>query len=171
MAKKTATAYAVWSTAWGPIGATATDAGVCGLVLPHYPPDQLGDLLAWENPGAARDTAPFERLVELSREYFNARPADFADIACDLPSERSFAGKVLRACRDVPYGETVSYSELARGIGRPEAARAVAAALGKNPLPLVVPCHRVTYADGRVGGFSAPGGVEVKQRMLAMEAG
>jgi methylated-DNA-[protein]-cysteine S-methyltransferase len=95
---------------------------------------------------------------------------DFSDVACELPGERTFGGLVLLACRRIPYDQTSSYGELARKIRRPDAARAVAGALGKNPLPLVVPCHRVTYADGSLGGFSAPGGVDVKRRMLALEA-
>ena len=162
--------YAVWSTAWGPIGGVAGASGLRRLVLPHYQADQLADLLAWEHQGAVRDTEPFERIIELSRAYFNGQAVDFDDVACELPGEGTFGGKVLRACRTLRYGLTASYSELAKLIGQPEAARAVAAALGKNNIPLVIPCHRVTYAGGALGGFSAPGGVEVKRRMLALEA-
>ncbi len=104
------------------------------------------------------DEKPFAELIVLSRDYFNAKVVDFATIACDLPAEGSFAGKVLRACRAIPYGQTRSYHVLAETIGRGDAARAVAAALGKNPTRCVVPCHRVTYADGRIGGFSRPAG-------------
>jgi methylated-DNA-[protein]-cysteine S-methyltransferase len=168
--KAEATFYAVWPTAWGPMGAAATAAGLVRLVLPHYQADDLAELLAWEHPGAVREAAPFEAVIELSRQYFNGGAMDFGDVLCELPGERTFAGLVLRACRRIPYGQTSSYGELARKIRRPDAARAVAGALGKNPLPLVVPCHRVTYADGSLGGFSAPGGVDVKRRMLALEA-
>lgn len=169
--KRQATAYAVWPTAWGPMGAATVARGICRVELPHYPANPLRELLAWEFPGAAQDEAPFEQLVALSREYFNGKGADFASIACELPGEGSFAGKVLRACRAIPYGRTQSYHALAESIGRPDAARAVAAALGANPVPLVVPCHRVTYADGRIGGFSAAGGEELKRRMLELERG
>lgn len=162
--------YAVWATAWGPVGAVAAAGGLTRLILPHYQLDQLAELLAWEHPGSTRDDGPFQQIIELSRDYFNGRCVDFADVACRLPGEGSFSGLVLRACREIPYGQTVSYGELARRIGRPDAARAVATALGKNPIPLVVPCHRVTYSDGRLGGFSAPGGVEIKRRMLTTEA-
>jgi methylated-DNA-[protein]-cysteine S-methyltransferase len=160
----------VWPTAWGPVGGAAGPRGLRRFVLPHYPADQLGELLAWEHPEAVRDEAPFQQVIELTRAYFNGGQADFRDVPCDLPAERTFTGQVLRACRDIPRGQTVSYGELARRIGRPDAPRAVAAALAKNPVPLVVPCHRVTYADGRLGGFSAPGGVDTKRRMLALEA-
>ena len=161
--------YDVWATAWGPMGAVASPAGIRRVVLPHYQFDDLVALLAWEHTGAARSEARFEALLRLSRDYFNARPVDFGDVICDLPGESSFAGIVLRACRKIPYGRTMSYSALAREIGREDAARAVATAMGKNPIPLVVPCHRVTYADGRAGGFSAPGGPELKRRMLELE--
>lgn len=161
--------YAVWATAWGPIGAVAGDAGLRRIVLPHYQPGDLRDLLAWEHPSAAADEGPFQRLIELTRDYFGARRPDLAEIQCDLPGEGSFAGVVYRACRQIPYGQTLSYSALAIKINRPDAARAVATAMSKNPIPLVVPCHRVVYADGRPGGFSAEGGEQLKRRMLELE--
>jgi methylated-DNA-[protein]-cysteine S-methyltransferase len=162
--------YAVWATAWGPIGGVMGAAGLRRLVLPHYGRNDLGELLAWEHPGAARDEGPFAEIVRLSREYFDGRVVDFAQVPCELPRPGTLGGQVLRACREIPYGQTRSYGRLAESIRRPDAARAVAAALGRNPTPLVVPCHRVTYADGRPGGFSAPGGTQLKQRLLALEA-
>jgi len=161
--------YCVWATAWGPIGAVAGGRGIRRVVLPHYQFDDLVKLLAWEHPGAVRDDGAFERFIQLTRDYFNAKRVDFAGIACDLPGESTFAGKVLRACRLIPYGQTRTYLSLAKTIAREDAARAVAAALGRNPVPLVIPCHRVTYSDGRPGGFSAEGGVDLKRRMLDME--
>lgn len=152
------------------MGAVAGPDGLSRVVLPHYQLDDLVELLAWEHPGAVRDEAPLQTLIDLSRDYFNAKRACFDALVCRLPRAGTFQGKVLRACRAIPFGQTKSYGALARQIGREDAARAVAGALGKNPIPLVVPCHRVTYADGRPGGFSAPGGVEIKQRMLALEA-
>lgn len=162
--------YAAWATAWGPAGAVMGPAGLKRFVLPHYQMKDLLDLLAWEHPGAVRDEKPFEPLIQLSRDYFNGKVTDFSAIACDMPSEKAFAGVVLRACREIPYGQKRNYLKLAETISRPDAARAVAAALGKNAIPLVIPCHRVIYADGRAGGFSAEGGTAIKLRMLEMEA-
>ncbi len=167
--KSKAESWASWPTAWGPVAATANSNGICSFILPHYMPEDLDQLVQWENPDAVRDEGPFEKMIELTREYFNARVVDFSPLELALPGKSTFTGQVLRACRGIPYGKTVSYSHLAREIRRPDAARAVAAALGKNPLPLVVPCHRVTYADGRAGGFSAAGGEALKQRMLDLE--
>lgn len=171
MAPKTAKArwYHAWPTAWGPVGAAMGEAGLCGLVPPHYRLDELLELLAWEHPGSVRDDKPFLTLIELTGDYFNGRGADFSAVECEMPSQRSFAGRVLRACRQIAYGQTSTYGEIARSIDASDSARAVAAALGKNPIPLVIPCHRVTYSDGRSGGFSAPGGVDLKRRMLSLE--
>jgi len=153
------------------MGAVAGEAGIHRVVLPHYQPDELAALLAWRHPKAEKSDGPFEALIEQSRAYFNGQDVLFDDIPVELPPAGAFAGIVLRACREIGWGRTMSYSQVAMKIGREDAARAVATALSKNPTPLVIPCHRVTYADGRPGGFSAEGGPALKQRMLAMERG
>ena len=166
-----ATHHGVWTTAWGPMGAVCSAEGITRVILPHYGADELAALLAWEHAGTTRDEEPFALLIELSRAYFNGRATDFGPVECVLPGEGSFSGKVLRQCRRIGYGQSMSYSDLAKRIGQEDAARAVATALSKNTIPLVVPCHRVTYANGEPGGFSAEGGPAFKQRMLALEAG
>lgn len=163
--------YAVWPTSWGPMGAVAGPRGLTRVVLPHYQRKDLLALLAWEHPGAVQDPAPFEPFVRASTDYFAARKADFSAVLVDLPGDETFFGKVYRACQAVAPGRQVSYRELAIAIGAPDAARAVATALGKNPTPLVVPCHRIIYSSGGLGGFSAEGGLALKQRMLTLEAG
>ena len=161
--------YAVWATAWGPVGAVASDKGLTRFVLPHYQRNDLKELLAWEHPGAVEDSGAFERLIELTEAYFSANRVGFDEIECELPAAGALGGAVARAARNIPFGQTQSYGQLARAIDRPEAARAVAGALSRNRIPLIVPCHRVTYSDGRSGGFSAPDGVELKQRMIDLE--
>jgi methylated-DNA-[protein]-cysteine S-methyltransferase len=151
------------------MGAAVGPHGICRVVLPHYPSDHLRELLTWECPAAVQDEAPFEQLIALSRDYLNAKCVDFGPIACELPPKGGIAGMVFQACRAIPYGQTRSYHVLAEVIGGSEAARAVAGALGRNPTPLLVPCHRVTYADGRIGGFSAAGGEALKARLLELE--
>ena len=120
-------------------------------------------------PAAVEDDSPLARLRDVTQAYFEGCRVDFRDIPCALPSAEHFDGKVLWACHELLYGQTIGYSVLAERVGNPRAARAVASALGRNPIPLVVPCHRVTYADGRLGGFSAEGGVDLKRRMLELE--
>jgi len=161
--------YAVWTTAWGPMSAAATEEGIARVQLPHYPMRDLRELMAFEHPNAVEEESAFARFVELSRAYFNAEPVTFDDLACDLPAERTFGGRVLRACRTIPYGQTVSYARLAAMSGEEGSARAAASTMGRNPIPLIIPCHRVTYSDGRLGGFSAPAGVDQKRKMLALE--
>jgi len=100
------------------------------------------------------------------REYFDGARRDF-----DLPLKLSgteFQVSVLKALQEIPYGETVSYGEIARRIGRPKAVRAVGAANGRNPLPIVVPCHRVIGATGDLTGFG--GGLDTKEALLRLEA-
>ena len=129
------------------------------------------------NPDAERQRRKFLRdhpwagqlLTELGR-YLNGEKASFAGIPLDLGESESFQAKVWRACAKITYGQTVTYAELAARTGRPNAARAVGQAMARNRLPILIPCHRVLRKDGRLGGFSAPGGTSLKRHLLAMEA-
>lgn len=105
-----------------------------------------------------------EAILQL-REYFAGRRREF-DLPL-APEGTEFQKSVWRRLREIPYGVTISYGELARRVGNPKASRAVGAANGKNPLPIVVPCHRVIGADGKLVGFG--GGLPVKQRLLEIE--
>lgn len=110
-----------------------------------------------------------DRLVAMLRLYGRGRPVHFHGIPIDWTSLRPFQRLVLRACRRIPYGKTISYQELAQRIGRPDAVRAVARALATNPLPIIIPCHRVVRKGGNLGGYSAPGGRDLKGKLLMME--
>lgn len=96
-------------------------------------------------------------------------PDDLADLPLDFDGIGAFEAAVYRAAREIPPGRTLTYGELAARVGDRRHARAVGQALGRNPWPIVVPCHRVTAADGRTGGFSAPGGRDTKLRLLELE--
>lgn len=102
-------------------------------------------------------------------DYLSGRPTSFGEIPVVLPRLTPFSQRVLELCRGIPFGQTISYQELARRLGAPRAARAVGQALAKNPLPLIIPCHRVVASSGDLRGFSAPGGVATKARLLAWE--
>ncbi|MBI4549425.1 MAG: methylated-DNA--[protein]-cysteine S-methyltransferase [Candidatus Omnitrophica bacterium] len=101
------------------------------------------------------------------RRYFAGDPRAISGIRLDWSGYTAFEKKVLRACACIPFGRTLTYSELARRIGRPRAARAVGNALGRNRVPLFIPCHRVVRSDGNPGGFTA--GPGWKARLLALE--
>jgi methylated-DNA-[protein]-cysteine S-methyltransferase len=160
----------VWPTAWGPMGGVRGAAGLCRLELPHYSNDDLRALLQWEHPGCRVDDAALDQVAQLCRAYFNGQPADFSAVACDLSAIGPFGRTILNTCRQIGYGQTRSYTQLALMAGQPESkARPAAQTLGRNPVPLVIPCHRVLAAGGGLGGFSAPGGIDLKRRMLDLE--
>lgn len=109
-------------------------------------------------------------LVSRLKRFAGGEPVDFADVSIDLSGQTPFQRAVLRHCRRLKWGTTATYAQLARRAGRPGAARAVGSTMARNPVPVIVPCHRVVRSGGRdVGGFSAPGGNGLKQRMLAQE--
>lgn len=108
----------------------------------------------------------FDEAVCRIRDYFRGNPVDFGD-KLDLSSGTEFQRKVWASCRSIPYGQTRSYGWIAGQIGQPGASRAVGNALGKNPIPIIIPCHRVLAADGGLGGFS--GGLPTKRRLLKIE--
>ncbi len=113
--------------------------------------------------------SPIRGLVRRLQSFARGRADDFRDLRIDLRGRTLFQRRVLHACRQVGYGRTMTYGELAAKAGFPRAARAVGRCMAVNPLPLVVPCHRILPADGRPGKYSAPGGVRMKRRLLAME--
>ena len=116
-------------------------------------------------PGWERRDEPFLDAAKQLREYFGGERRDFA-LAVE-PDASEFQALVLDALRRIPYGETRSYSEVARDVGRPKAVRAVGAANGRNPLPIVIPCHRVIGQDGDLTGFG--GGLAAKRYLLDLE--
>ena len=110
---------------------------------------------------------PFREAIAQLEAYFAGERSRF-DLAL-APVGTPFQRNVWSLLTAIPYGETVSYGELARRLGRSTASRAVGAANGRNPIPIIIPCHRVIGADGSLTGFG--GGLEIKRRLLALEAG
>jgi len=159
--------YSIFDTDFGPFGFVAH---ADGLLATYLPPGRANlrkmILRAWpEAEERAMGLSSFRRDV---RAYFAGKRVEF-EVELELSVQPPFRRRVLHACARVPYGETVTYAELARAAHRPKAARAVGNAMASNPLPLVIPCHRVLRADGSPGGFSAAGGVALKRRMLELE--
>jgi len=117
------------------------------------------------DPGWVEDPRPFRKASGQLDRYFAGELREF-DLTL-APEGTPFQLEVWRALRRIPYGRTISYGELARRVGRPDASRAVGAANGRNPLPIVVPCHRVIGADGSLTGFG--GGLPIKRALLELE--
>jgi methylated-DNA-[protein]-cysteine S-methyltransferase len=145
-----------------PVGPLLVAADEAGLRRIHF---QSGQERLRPDPSWERDPAPFRTLARQLAEYF-ARGRRTFDLPL-APAGTPFQLATWRALSTIPYGETISYAELARRVGRPAASRAVGAANGKNPLPIVVPCHRVIGKDGSLTGFG--GGLETKRALLELE--
>lgn len=108
-------------------------------------------------------------VIERIQNLLAGHPTQFEDVPLAFDQTNAFERDVYRAALAIPHGETRTYGEIATAIGKPGAARAVGGALGRNPIPIIVPCHRVLSADGRSGGFSAPGGAATKMKLLDIE--
>lgn len=113
--------------------------------------------------------ARIAELVDMLYRYADGDEVDFSEVVLSLEHLTPFGRRVVAACRAIPWGQTKSYGELAAACGSPGAARAVGSVMAKNRFPLIVPCHRVLAAGGELGGYSAPDGLTMKRRLLAME--
>jgi methylated-DNA-[protein]-cysteine S-methyltransferase len=173
MQDRTATpsGFALFDTAIGRCGVAWNARGITRITLPEASDAASRQRLARDTPGAAEAAPPpaigaaIERIVS----HVRGEPAALHEIALDMDRVPAFHREVYEAARQIPSGQTVSYGALARSLGKPGAARAIGQAMGKNPFPIVVPCHRVLAANHATGGFSAHGGVETKARLLAAE--
>jgi len=151
-----------WHQIESPVGKLLLAGDGMRLKLIHF---QSGGHARTPSADWVRDAAPFSSAVNQLGEYFAGRRRSF-DLPL-APRGTEFQLIVWAALTRIPYGETLSYGELARRIGRPHASRAVGLANGANPLPIVVPCHRVIGADGSLTGFG--GGLDTKRTLLALE--
>jgi methylated-DNA-[protein]-cysteine S-methyltransferase len=164
--------YLVFETASGFCGIAWNDVGITRFQLPTRSADATERNLLRRLPGAESGT-PTPRVAEAVtavKRYFEGEKIDFSDFQLDLEGQDEFFKQIYAATRRVGWGHTTTYGALAKELGAgPEAARDVGQAMAKNPVPLIIPCHRVLAAGGKVGGFSAPGGSAAKLRMLELE--
>jgi methylated-DNA-[protein]-cysteine S-methyltransferase len=164
-------AFSLFDTAIGMCGIVWRGETIVGAALPGNDADSTRAHLARRFPDAleAAPPGPVGAAIDIVVRMLSGEALDVDGIAVDLSAIDEFDRKVLEAARAIPRGEVRTYGELAAAIGQPGAARAVGAALGRNPIPIIIPCHRILAAAGRSGGFSAPGGTATKFRMLAIE--
>lgn len=167
----TADGFSLFDTPIGACGIAWGGDGVVGVQLPEGRADATRARLRRRFPQAGELPPPaaVRRAVDAIQALLRGEPADLSGVPLDMRAVPDFQRRVYEAARAIPPGATRSYGELARQLGAPGAARAVGQALGRNPFAIVVPCHRVLAAGGRMGGFSAGGGVRTKLRMLAIE--
>ncbi len=164
--------YHVFATAHGMCGIGWSDSGVVRFQLPAASEGAVERMMRQRMPGAEAAVPDEATAAAIGRavRYFDGGRDDFADVVLDLAGQEPFFAAVYGALRQVGWGQTTTYGGLAQAVGAgPEVAREVGQAMARNPVPLIIPCHRVLAAGGKLGGFSAPGGTTAKLRMLAME--
>ena len=153
---------------WGWLAVVGDGRTVRAIVMAYRTKSGVRRQLRASYPDARTSTSAYPALCRQLEAYFGGRPVEMS-APVDLRDLSAFHQRVLRACRTIPFGRVLTYAELAARAGRASAVRAVGGALARNPVPLVIPCHRVVRSDGLLGGFSAAGGVALKRRLLAHE--
>lgn len=164
--------FTFFTTAFGRCGIGWTSTGIAAFQLPsdERAADEARMKRRMRMDGPSAPPEFVVDAIDALKRYFDGERADFTDIAVDLSDVDPFHGRVLTAAREIGWGDISSYGALARvATGDVAAARGVGQAMGRNPVPVIIPCHRVLAADGRVGGFSAPGGTVTKLRLLELE--
>jgi len=164
-------AFTSFETEIGRCAVAWNGAGLVGVWLPETTPEALTRRVLRRHPDAveAPPTETVDDVVDRLTRLLAGDDVDLTDVRLDLTGVPEQQQRIYAVARTLPRGVTRTYGEIAREIGVPGAAQAVGQAMGSNPWPLVVPCHRVVAAGGRNGGFSAPGGVDTKLRLLAIE--
>ena len=166
-----AQAFALFETPIGSCGIAWNAKGIAGFQLPSATADVTRSRLERRWTDAVESTPPpgVQRVIERVLALLAGEAIDLSDIPVDLADAPEFHRKVYELARTIPPGRTMTYGEIARRLGVPHEAREVGQALGRNPIAIIVPCHRVLGADGKMGGFSASGGVATKRRILEIE--
>jgi methylated-DNA-[protein]-cysteine S-methyltransferase len=164
--------YYVFETTMGFCAIAWSDVGVSRFQLPTKTAEAAERLILRRAFGGAPGAPPekVSAVVEAAKRYFAGEQMDFSQVQVDLAGQDAFFAQIYDALRRVGWGRTTTYGALAKEVGASrEAARDVGEAMAKNPAPLIIPCHRVLAAGGKIGGFSAPGGSKTKARMLELE--
>jgi methylated-DNA-[protein]-cysteine S-methyltransferase len=164
--------YHVFETAMGFCAIAWSDVGVARFQLPTKTAEAAERLMRRRAFGAEPGAPPqgVAAVIDAAKRYFGGKEIDFSNVQLDLAGQDVFFAQIYGSLRGVGWGRTTTYGALAKevGAGR-EAARDVGEAMARNPVPLIIPCHRVLAAGGKIGGFSAPGGSKTKTRMLELE--
>jgi methylated-DNA-[protein]-cysteine S-methyltransferase len=172
MTHETATqAFALFDTAIGVCGIVWSDRGLVGVQLPEATAAATRERIL-RRFGRAEETEPtasVQHAIDGIAALLRGEPRDMTDIVIDDDATPEFNRRVYAIARKIAPGQTLTYGEIAEQLGDKSLARAVGQALGENPCPLVMPCHRVLAAGGKTGGFSASGGVVTKLRLLTIE--
>jgi methylated-DNA-[protein]-cysteine S-methyltransferase len=163
--------FCLFDTAIGACAVAWSDRGLTGVQLPEGDPERARARMERRFPDAVEEAPPAEvrEAIAAITTLVGGEARDLAAIRLDMEGLADFPCRAYAVARTIPPGQTLTYGEIATRLGDPNAARAVGEAMGRNPFPIVVPCHRVLAAGGRLGGFSANGGVVTKLRLLEIE--
>jgi methylated-DNA-[protein]-cysteine S-methyltransferase len=163
--------FTFFDTAIGTCAIAWSGKGVCALQLPEANDEATRRRLKRRLPEAVEEPAPPAVVTAIAavQALLRQERPDLSAVSLDLDGASAFERRVYDVARTIAPGETMTYGEIAKRLGEPRAAREVGAALGRNPVAIIVPCHRVLGADGKIGGFSANGGIETKLKMLSIE--
>lgn len=160
--------HTVFQTGFGWLAVVSSSKGVSQITLPQASARQALDLVADVLPQSTSDSRRFAGLTRRIRLYFQGVKVDFTDEPLDFETATAFQQSVWRITRSIPHGETRTYGWVARELANPNSSRGVGQALARNPLPILIPCHRVLAANGHLGGFT--GGLEMKRQLLDLES-
>ncbi|WP_461382802.1 methylated-DNA--[protein]-cysteine S-methyltransferase [Devosia indica] len=158
-----------FETALGLFGLGWTERGLARVLLPDTSQKAMLERLGRDGAQPGEPTRLIAGLINRIEDYAEGLEVHFGDVPLDLAGVSGFHRRAYERLVQVPWGQTITYGALARELGDPGLSRAVGQAMGANPIPLVIPCHRVLASNGKPGGFSAPGGTVTKVKMLAME--
>jgi methylated-DNA-[protein]-cysteine S-methyltransferase len=163
--------YALFPTAIGVCGLAWSERGITRVVFPERTEAATRARLTRRDPDLTEVPPPpaIDHTITAITALLESGRADLTDVALDMEGIDADERVIMEAARGIPAGATLTYGELAAKVGQPNGARAVGQAMARNPFPIVVPCHRVLAAGGGFGGFSAPGGLESKARLLTIE--
>jgi methylated-DNA-[protein]-cysteine S-methyltransferase len=163
--------FALFETPIGPCAIAWTDRAVVAFSLPDGTRERTRARLQRRWPGATEASPPdwVANIIDEVQRLLHGEKVDLTDVPVDLEASPEFHRQVYEVARTIPPGQTMTYGEIAKRLGVPHESREVGQALGRNPVAVIVPCHRVLAADGGMGGFSANGGVATKRRMLEIE--
>ncbi len=164
-------AFTLFDTPIGTCGLTWGPAGIAGLQLPESTPAGTRARVKRRWP-AAEERAPtpeMQRVIDRVLALLAGEAVDLSDVPLDFGAAPEFHRRAYAIARTIPHGQTMTYGEIAKRLGVPHESREVGQAMGRNPIAIIMPCHRVLGADGKMGGFSANGGVATKRRILEIE--
>jgi methylated-DNA-[protein]-cysteine S-methyltransferase len=144
---------------------------VVGLRLPEASPAKIRARIERRWPGAEEQAPPpaIQQVIDRVLALLAGERVDLGDVPLDFGESPEFHQRAYAIARSIPPGQTMTYGEIAKRLGAPQESREVGQAMGKNPIAIIMPCHRVLGADGKMGGFSATGGVAIKRRILEIE--